>query len=153
MVSDSTDNTEQENIILKDTDKTQVIPVIDSSVDQTTDPSTDTITTSDSDFIIDDNDIKETSSEEFEDIDEDIELDENDIISIEETDDNGSKNDKLLLVLKRLNQIPNRFNKSTKSIINKKVYKFTNKYNKKDIAYFNSLSDGEKKKLKKRKQS
>ena len=107
MVSDSTDNTEQENIILKDTDKTQVIPVIDSSVDQTTDPSTDTITTSDSDFIIDDNDIKETSSEEFEDIDEDIELDEDDIISIEETDDNGSKNDKLLLVLKRLNQIMN----------------------------------------------
>lgn len=153
MVSDSTDNTEQENIILKDTDKTQVIPVIDSSVDQTTDPSTDTITTSDSDFIIDDNDIKETSSEEFEDIDEDIdediELDENDIISIEETDDNGSKNDKLLLVLKRLNQIPNRFNKSTKSIINKKVYKFTNKYNKKDIAYFNSLSDGEKKEIEK----
>ena len=111
MVSNNTDNTEPENIILKDTDKTQII---DTSIDNTTDPSTDTITTSDSDFIIDDNDIKETSSEEFEEIDEDIELDEDDIISIEETDDNGSKNDKLLLVLKRLNQVPNRFNKSTK---------------------------------------
>jgi ATP-dependent Lon protease len=143
MVSNNTDNNKLEN---------EKLDLVDPSTESSTDPSTDTVTTSDSEFIVDDNDndndYDEEYEEDYDEYDVDVEINEDDIISIEEMD-NTTKNDKLLLVLKRLNQIPNRFNKSSKSIITKKTYKFTSKYNKKDIEYFNNLSDKDKNEIEK----
>ena len=100
---------------------------------------------SDSDFIVNDSDIaKETTTEsDIEEYNEEGEYDEdnneNELITIEEINNvkDNSQDDKLLFLLKTLKHKSNK----PKSIINKKKYNFTNKYNKKDLAYFNSLSN------------
>lgn len=104
--------------------------------------------TSDSDFIVNDSDIaKETTTEsDIEEYDEDNN-NEDEIITIEEINNikDSSQDDKTLFLLKTLKHKSNK----TKSIINKKKYNFTNKYNKKDLAYFNSLSDDVKSEIEK----